>query len=96
VGGFGLFEGAYANSANCTDGAEFSLTFIKGDGTRTELLKRFLKPQESAVDRGTQSFNVSMPAHETGTVELVVSPGPNGSNAFDWAYWSGLAFELPH
>lgn len=95
VGGFGLFDGAYANPANSTDGAEFTVTYVKEDGGRIELLRRLLKPQENAADRGTQSFNISLPSRDTGTIELVVSPGPNGSNAFDWAYWSGLAFELP-
>lgn len=95
LGGFGIFDGAYANPQNSTDGAEFSVTFVDDNGSRRELLHRLLRPRDVNDDRGTKSFSVELPADTSGSIELRTSPGPANQNAFDWTYWSSLFFEIP-
>jgi hypothetical protein len=95
-GGFGIFEGAYADAKNATDGAVFSIQFIDAEGKTKVLLERALHPLDALADRGLQSFRVGLPANRAGRIKLEVSPGPAGNNAFDWSYWSSLLLEFPH
>ncbi len=90
-GGLGLFEGAYHDS----DGVDFSIVHVDGDGVRTVLHRRSLHPALDAGDRGPQSFRVELPARADGHVELRVEPGPYDDNAFDWTYWTELMLETP-
>ena len=94
-GSLGFQEGAYTKPASSTDGASFRIYFISGDGARQELFRRDLNPRDQPGDRGPQSFSVDLPGDQSGMIELEISPGPNGSNAFDWTYWSVLLFEIP-
>lgn len=87
-GGFGIFEGAYANPPNTTDGAVFSIEHISPSGTRTVLLHRKLNPTEVIADRGLQKFSLKLPKKSAGQLELLIDPGANGS--FDWTYWNDL------
>jgi hypothetical protein len=87
-GGFGIFEGAYANPPNVTDGADFSIEHISPSGTRTMLLHRRLNPTTVIADRGLQTFNIALPKKSAGRLELRIDPGANGS--FDWTYWNDL------
>jgi hypothetical protein len=94
--GIGFFEGAYNNPPNSTDGAEFVVRFVPADGTPPrELFRRFLNPRDVSADRGTHAFSIELPPAGRGDIEFVVSPGPHGSDAFDWAYWSTPMFEYP-
>jgi hypothetical protein len=95
-GEFGIFDGAYRDNQNSTDGAVFSITLISSDGVRQELLQRALNPRENITDRSRQSVSIAFPAMVNGSVEFATSPGPSGSNAFDWTFWSSLSFEFPH
>jgi len=95
-GGFGIFEGAYADAKNATDGVVFSIQFIDAEGKTKVLLERALHPLDALADRGLQSFRVGLPANRAGRIKLEVSPGPAGNNAFDWSYWSSLLLEFPH
>jgi hypothetical protein len=94
-GGFGLLEGAYTNPASATDGAGFSITHVAASGVRTVLLERLLRPRDEPGDRGLQRFRVELPPGPAGTLELAITAGPHGSNAFDWTYWNGLMLETP-
>jgi hypothetical protein len=96
TGGFGLFEGAYADPHKSTDGAVFTISLISPRGTKHEILRRPLDPRNQIADRGLQSFSVELPTAAVGFVELSVLPGPKNDNAFDWSYWSGLQLECPH
>jgi len=89
-GGFGIFEGAYANPPNATDGAEFVIDLVGTNGTRTPLLRRTLNPVAADGDRGLQHFNVSFPPNSGGHLELSISTGPYGNGSFDWTYWQDL------
>jgi hypothetical protein len=97
-GQFGIFEGAYVDPKNSTDGAAFTVTLLSPDGTRRELLHRLLNPRDVMTDRGEQAFSVELPITPTPTysIELATSPGPNDNNAYDWTHWSALSFEIPH
>ncbi len=97
AGGFGILEEAYANPSGATDGAAFTITHISESGMRTVLLERSLRPVAEAADRGLQPFRLELPRPVAGRIELAISPGPNGNNAFDWTYWAVLMFEsAPH
>jgi hypothetical protein len=95
-GGFGIFEGAYADAKNATDGAVFSIHFLDDQGKTEVLLERALHPLDVPADRGLQSFRVELPANRAGRITLEVGPGPAGSNAFDWSYWNSVMLEFPH
>lgn len=93
-GGFGIFPGAYApDNKGPTDGAEFVIRWRPDGGKETVLFRRLLKPREEAADRPVQSFEVSLPAHRGGELELVTSPGPVDDAASDWTFWTGLLLE---
>ena len=55
-----------------------------------------MNPCAVVSDCGTQKFRLELPADELGRIELVISPGPQNNNAFDWTYWSDLSLETPH
>lgn len=95
-GGFGFLEAAYAHPPDATDGAIFTILFVDEKGSRRVLLERATHPSVEAADRGTQYFRIELPAAESGKIELAISPGPQGSNAYDWTYWSELMLETPH
>jgi len=96
VGSFGIFEGAFKDPVNATDGADFRVFVSTGDpATRRLLFHRFLNPRDDPADRSLQAFSIELPTQAVGTIELEITPGPNGNDAYDWTYWSGLAFENP-
>jgi hypothetical protein len=94
-GGFGIFEGAYANPPNSTDGAEFTIDYVKTDGSRTTLLKRTLNPTTAGDDRGSQQFNLLFPTAGSGQIEFTISTGAHGNGSFDWTYWHDLRAGFP-
>lgn len=95
VGGFGIYEGAYAKPRpEATDGAEFVIEHVSADGRRTVVFRRFLDPSAQRGDRGLQGLNVELPS-EPGQLEFIVNPGPAHSNAYDWSYWYDLRFGVP-
>jgi len=89
---YGLDPGSYANPdpGKRTDGVDVSVQFQEPDGRSTTLFHRRLTPASNPDDRGRQSARVQLPAGRPGRLVFVVGPGPYGSNAFDWAYWTGF------
>ncbi len=65
-----------------------SVQFLEPDGRLTTLFHRRLPPARTPDDRGRQSGRVALPPAGPGRILFLVGPGPHGSNAFDWAYWS--------
>jgi hypothetical protein len=95
VGGFGIFEGAYAKPRpEATDGAGFIIEHVAGDGKRTVLLERFLNPAVTAADQGLQHFNFDLPS-AGGQIEFTINQGLYNSGAYDWSYWHDLRFGVP-
>jgi hypothetical protein len=95
-GSFGIFEGAYADPKNSTDGAVFTVVLVSPDGARKELFRRTLNPRDLAADRGKQTFALELPLALTASIEISTTPGASNSNAFDWTYWSDLLLEFSH
>lgn len=83
---FGILDDAWKREAGRTDGVGFSLAAITADGTSHEIFSRFLDPVAKPADRGKQSAVVDLPAGLYRELVFTASPGPSGSNAFDWAY----------
>lgn len=95
AGRFGLFDAAYAHPAQATDGAEFQIAWLGPDGSRRLLFQRLLTPLTNEQDRGFLPFAVELPPEAGGTVELIITPGPQDNANTDWTYWTGVRFELP-
>jgi hypothetical protein len=87
-GGCGFMEGAYLQGK--TDGADFTIEALLGDGTQTLIWQRTLDPVARPADRGFQPFRVALPPGTT-RVRLRIAPGANGRSDWDWTYWGELA-----
>ncbi len=94
AGDFGIFDGAFANPQQATDGAEFTVVHVNDRGEKNVLLQRALDPLKVAADRGQHSFRVALPPGAAGRLELVIGAGPAGNNGFDWTYWKFLRLEF--
>jgi hypothetical protein len=95
AGRYGIFEGAYEKAPpDVTDGAEFRIEVIAADGARQVLLQRLLDPVANPADRGVQEFELEIADNITGSLEFIVTAGPQNRNSFDWAYWRGLSLEI--
>lgn len=93
-GGYGIKPAAYAAANPApTDGAEFIIRWRPAAGAEQVLLRRLLRPREEPADRGTQSFQVELPAGPGGELELVITAGPAQSVSSDWTYWSDILLE---
>jgi hypothetical protein len=88
---FGIIAGAWQNEQP-TDGVEFRLDLIPTGGRPQMLFRRELRPVEEPADRAIQHVTVPLPAGVAGRLRLRTLPGPAGSFASDWAFWSKVAF----
>lgn len=86
---YGVENGALEHQ---TDGANFIINLITKEGESVQAFQRYLNPVVIESDRGEQRITLPIdpPRHEK--VELIIEPGPNGSNSADWTYWSTLEF----
>lgn len=91
--GFGLLPGAYADSAKHTDGVLFEVLLQTREGQLQLLAERLLTPATRETDRGTQDFDLALPAGISGDIILRTGPGPANDLAFDWAYWSFVTID---
>ena len=91
----GLLSGAYTNGGK-TDGVEFVVTLRKPDGSSSTLFHQECKPGENKADQGDQSYVVALPVIAPGAqLVLTITPGPSGSNAWDWTYLASLSIDSP-
>jgi 4-amino-4-deoxy-L-arabinose transferase-like glycosyltransferase len=96
-GSFGIRPGAYApENPGPTDGVEFIVRWRPTGGTEQILLRRLLLPREEPADRGLHAFQVTLPPHAGGELELVTGTGPFENAASDWSYWRDLLLENDH
>jgi len=95
-GRFGIFPGAYAPENRApTDGATFIVRAFDAAGKPHVLLEQFLDPVRNSANRPAQPFRVELtPALGAVRLELEITPGPSGSAASDWTYWSDLVLEI--
>lgn len=90
TGKFGLVKNAYTNG-NTTDGVEFTIEWVNSRGEVSVEFQRLLQPLTVPKDRGTQSFDLTLPA-PGGHLVFRTGPGPANDVAFDWAFWSEVKF----
>lgn len=87
---FGFIAGAYAEGADRTDGATFSLKLIEGARV-TVLAERTLEPATNPADRGLQRFECALPPRR-GPARLHLVVHARGSTTKDWTCWGELEF----
>ncbi len=81
---YGMFDSAFANPNEHTDGVEFLIYGELPDGPTRLLYRRLLDPFANPADRGGQQAIVPyVPLPEE---NLRFSTRPNGTSAFDWTY----------
>jgi hypothetical protein len=93
MGEFGFYPGAYEEHE--TKGAVFTVNAVSGDGKRTQLYSRLLKPYDIASDRGQHFFSAPIPMRDATVVEFIIEPPPGQGVAFGWTYWTNLRFHVP-
>lgn len=91
--GFGVLPAAYADPVKATDGVQFEVMLSRPDGTYEVLAQRLLNPVARAEDRGTQFFDLPLPAGMGGEIILRTGPGPADNFSYDWAYWTTVAIK---
>jgi len=91
AGAFGILEGAYTNG-NATDGAIFTITWIRG-ADETLLLEQPLDPVQRPKDRALHNFEINLPHGDGARLRLRTSPGPQSNYAWDWTAWTALRFK---
>jgi hypothetical protein len=87
TGKFGIERAAY-DSKGDTDGVLFIIEHIAPDGNRASLFERHLDPKSRPDDRGSQSFQVALPANHDGTIVLRTTNMPGHRGKWDWSYWT--------
>lgn len=86
---YGIENGALEHR---TDGADFIINLIAPDGESTQVFQRYLDPVNVEADRDEQRITLPLNSALHHKVELIIDPGPHGSNSADWTYWSTLEF----
>jgi hypothetical protein len=74
---------------NGTDGVNFRI-LVQDDGGIHEIFSRYNDPAKNVEDRKWQDYLVDLSqfGNKSISIYFVTDPGPNGNNAYDWAYWS--------
>lgn len=89
---FGISTGAYSGK-NHTDGVEFRVELVTPDDRHQILHSEYLDPSNRPQDRGEKSFQFTLPPGAKGKLWIRTLPGPTGSIACAWAYWSGIQLQ---
>lgn len=90
-GAFGLVPDAYR--VHASDGATFVVVVEEEGRPARILLHRRLDPRGVAEDRGAQELAIEFRCDAPAKLVLSTGPGPAGTDAFDWTYWSDLRIE---
>jgi hypothetical protein len=89
-GKFGILPGAYGNPQDHTDGVQFAVEYTAEGKPPGVLFQKFLDPQARPNDRVMQTFAVTLPPGEKGTVVLKASNPPGKTDHRDWSYWTDV------
>ncbi len=89
---FGMLAGSH-RGGNRTDGVDFAIEHIAGDGSHTVLYHRHLDPLVEPDDRGQQSIEIDLPKPVSGRILLRTYNPPDRQAAWDWSYWKQIAIE---
>lgn len=93
---YGLAPGADRDEAGTrrSDGVDVIVELAPDHGDRVELFHRNLNPFARETDRGMQTTQVELPRTGPGRLIFRITPGPSGSNAYDWAGWGKFTGEV--
>jgi len=92
---YGLAEGAARDETGKqrSDGVDVVVEFQATGRAPVELFHRNLDPFSRPADAGMQTSTVELPPYQEGRLVFRITPGPFGSNAFDWAAWGRFVGE---
>lgn len=93
---YGLAPGADRDDAGTrrSDGVDVIVEFAPETGAPVELFRRNLDPFAREADRGMQTTRMELPRTGKGRLIFRITPGPSGSNSYDWAGWGKFTGEL--
>jgi hypothetical protein len=86
---YGIVDSAFTGK-NRTQGVEFRVELVTADGVHHTLQSSFLTPVERPSDAGERTMTFPIRADANSQVWFRTLPGPTGSIAFAWAYWSKI------
>jgi hypothetical protein len=88
----GLIPGSYLEGNS--DGVDFIVEINAPKGATATVFRRSLQPKMVTEDRGTQTFDVNLPAHTPGSrLTVRADPGATGDLGWDWSYISDVRVE---
>jgi 4-amino-4-deoxy-L-arabinose transferase-like glycosyltransferase len=72
-----------------TDGVVFKI-LVQHEGRIDEMFSEYNNPNRNVEDRKWQDYLVDLDEFGGKSISIyfVTNPGPNGNNAYNWAYWS--------
>lgn len=90
---FGLDPECYTRGQ--TDGVDFSVVLLQPGGSAQVLYRQALHPCTVPADRGPHRHRLILPPIIKPGSQLTfhADPGPDGNNAWDWAYFTKMRFE---
>jgi hypothetical protein len=70
------------------DGVVFQV-LINDDNSEQTVFSKYINPSDNLLDRQwfSETINVSEYRGKNIQIQFITLPGPNGNNAYDWAYW---------
>ncbi len=73
------------------DGVEFEI-YLNETGKEEKIFSKYIDPKNNPEDRRWYYADVNLSRYRGDKINLsfVTSPGPNGSNPFDWAGWGNI------
>ncbi|MEO6003596.1 MAG: hypothetical protein ABIZ04_05630 [Opitutus sp.] len=87
----GFMPGAYLEGN--TDGAEFVVELIETGQASKTIYARMVTPKTVVADRGTQTFDIPLPAYQAGSkLKVRTSVGPHHDASWDWTYVAEVRF----
>lgn len=89
----GMLPDAYTNGGS-SDGVEFQVEMQFIEGSVQRLLNYHFNPLENAADRVDRTFEVPLPQATPGAALILrITPGPSGSEAWDWSYLASVRLQ---
>ncbi len=87
---YGISDGAYADPAQHTDGAELRVSEIQPDGGLRTVFSRVINPFDAPADRGELRSTVAIPPGPARDFVIEALPGPHNNFSFDWFFFGDV------
>ena len=85
---YGILREAYERAGDKTNGVEFIISSEMPNGETHQIFYRLLDPVVKSTDRGIQETKLSYQVKPGEVLHFFTRP--NGSVAYDWAYWKKI------